>query len=330
MGAFMRMKSVLAAALASALAIGFAGPALAVTLISFDYTGTASVGGVVSNLNSVSPTNNATRYFSPPFPQTGDIRDRASLVNFGTPSPFVFAAGAATQGIADAGGTLTVRVDITNDTGAATEFLWQGLIFSGGVGFAVPYFNEEDCDSLAIEACGSYLNVPFTVGSAEFAAMNFAATLAGVPLFSGAASVDQSGTGSSFNGITLNNFGAAANNPNFLEWDETTFSQSLGIFAAGETKTLEFIIGVSAVTLRSFCNSDAILNCVIAMAGFGDPPGGGSGGVSQDSGGAQRSLAFTFIGPSNQAPQVPLPPAALLFAAGLLGLGARRLGARKP
>ncbi len=323
-GGVMILRSGLAA-LASAVLC--ATPAAASFIVSFDYSGSATVGGVTSNLTTTTDVNNATRYFSTPTPEGGLIRDRASLINFADTSPFVFAAGAATQGTANGDATLTVKVDITNDTGAATEFVWSGLIFAGGVGFAMPQlFNGSGCTQAAIESCDAYTSTPFTVGSAELASMSFAAALAGVELFSGAMSVVDTGPSSVFSGIALNNFGAAAGNANFLEWDATNFSRSLGVFAAGETKTLEFKVIVSAITVRGFCTSQTDADCLLAMAGFGDPPGGDDGGVIQNGGGSDRSVAFSFIGPVSD---VPIPPAALLFGPAALWFAARKVRRNK-
>lgn len=311
----MGLKSALfglAAALAAAT------PAAASLVVTFQYAGSATVGGATSNVNTVKDVNEAERFFSPPAGEGQIIRDRASLVNFADDDPFIFANGAATQGTAAAGAALTVTIEITNDTGTAQDFIWQGLIFSGGVGFAFPAFDGESCSQGAIENCGSYLSTPFTIQSGEAAALRFIAELAGVEIFSGDMRVDDGGASSTFNGIALANFGPAAGNANFLGWDETNFSFNLGNFAVGETKTLTFQIIVSAETLRSFCTSSTDPDCLLAMAGFGDPPGGGSGGVSQDGGGTTRSLAFSIV-----PAEIPLPPAAWLFLAGLGGLAAR-------
>jgi hypothetical protein len=312
----LRLAVPALAALALAAA---ATPAAASLVITFDYQGSATVGGATSNVNTVKDVNDAERFFSPPDNDLQTSRDRASLINFADDDPFIFANGAATQGTAQAGATLTVTVAITNDTGVAQDFFWQGLIFSGGVGFAFPNFGSESCSSSEIENCSSYLATPFTVQSGERAALQFMADLAGVQLFSADISVDDGGASSTFTGIALENFGAAASNPDFLSWDETTFAFNLGAFAIGETKTLTFEIIVSAETLRGFCTSSTDPDCLLAMAGFGDPPGGGSGGVSQDGGGTARSLAFSIL----PASEVPLPPAVLLFLAGLGGLAAR-------
>ncbi|MEQ1930424.1 MAG: hypothetical protein ABL957_07805 [Parvularculaceae bacterium] len=320
----MSVKSAAAAAFACVASMALAAEAEAALVISFNYNGAATVGGVTSNLSGTTSVNNAARYFGPPDSDYGNaIRDRASLINFADDSPFVFAAGGATQGTASAEGKLTVTVDITNDTGVAQEYLWQGLIYSGGVGFAMPQlFNGAGCTQNAIESCDAFTNTPFTVGSAEFASLTFAAAIAGVDLFSGAMGVSDTGASSTFNGIALNGFGTAANNANFLEWDETTFMRSLGVFAAGETKTLTFEIVASMTTLRGFCTSQTDPDCLLAMAGFGDPPGGDSGGVSQNSGGSARSVSFLLIAPASEV--VPVPGAVWLFGSALALFGAHR------
>jgi hypothetical protein len=323
-------KTVLGAALGCALVLGLAARADAAIVVTYSYSGSATVGGATSTLTTVSPTNTATRYQGAPPPSAPDTRDRAALINFGSVSPFVFAAGSAVQGTASASGTLTLNVDITNDSGVAQDFTWQGLIFAGGLGFVVP--SGGDICRNAIEACTSIQNLPFTVDPGESAALSFAASLAGVSLFSGEASVNSAGATSSFNNIALNGFGPTASNANFLSWDSTTFSQSLGNFAVGETKTLTFVVTVSTTLLNTMCTDNAPVNCLLALAGFGDPPGGGgSGGVVMDGGSTTNAMALTFVGPTSQAPptpQVPLPTAALLFIAGLAGLSAKLKRAR--
>lgn len=325
LGEIMRFNAALAVLAVAVVAAGIATPAAASLVISFSYSGSATVGGATSNVNAVKDDNTAERFFSAPDIDTQQIRDRASLINFADDEPFIFANGAATQGTAQAGATMTVTVAITNDTGVAQDFFWQGLIFSGGVGFAFPNLSAENCSSSQIENCGSYLATPFSVQSGERAALQFIADLAGVELFSGDISVDDGGATSTFSGIALANFGAAAGNASFLDWDETNFDFNLGNFAVGETKTLTFQIIVSAETLRGFCSSSTDADCLLAMAGFGDPPGGGDGGVSMDGGARSRSLAFSIL----PASEVPLPPAAWLFLAGIGGLAARARARRK-
>jgi hypothetical protein len=315
------MRAFLCVLAAGAMAVAVSVPASASFVVTFSYNGSATVGGVTSNVTTTQDVNNAVRFFSTPDPDSLETRDRASLINYADTDPFVFAAGGAVGGTADADATLTVKVDITNDSGAAAEFLWSGLIFAGGVGFAVPDYSNDNCLFSAIESCQSYLATPFSILAGEEASLRFFASIAGTDLFSGDILVNNAGAVSNFAGIALNGFGPAAGNPNFLDWDETNFLLSLGVFAAGETRTLEFTIIASASTLRSFCDSSTDPDCLLAMAGFGDPPGGGSsGGVSQNSGDTTHSIAFSFIGP---AAEIPLPPAAFLFLAGLAGLAAR-------
>ena len=319
MGEIVKL-SVLAAPFGAALALVASAPAAAALVISYSYSGTADVGEGVNNVNTVTPTNTATRFFGGGDCSECGTPNRASLIHFGSTSHFVFAGGAAAQGYASAQGTLTLTVDITNDTGSAQEFSWQGLIFSGGVGFAYPDLGDH-CTTAAIESCASYAANPFSVDAGEIARLQFAASLSGVDIFSGDIRVDSTGASSLFNGIALNGFGAAAGNADFFSWQETNFARSLGIFAAGETRTLQFVITATTAVLNGFCSESGDADCVLALAGFGDPPGGDSGGVSQNGGGSARALAFTFIGPTNE---VPLPPAALLFGAALLAAGGRR------
>jgi len=323
-------RPVLAACLAVSLAWAAAAPASATVVVSYDFSGTANAGGNIQSANDFPTSDNAQRVSGFVDIDTGVVSDFASLVGFGSDDPIAFLSGAAATGQSTATTTLRVTIDITNDNAFATEFSWDGLIYSGGVGIAQPDFNSPGCSLLAIDACDAFSNPFFsTLNADDSASLMFMASLDGTELFSGDVSVDfDNGATSSFNGIALDGFGLDAQNASFFSWDQTLFSQSLGVFGAGETKTLEFLI-VATVAADSFsqCNVQQPDTCLFSLSGFGDPPTGEGGGTTIGGGGLSRAVFFS-IAPTDP-PEIPVPGAVWLFLTGLGGLaGARKLKKR--
>ncbi|MEM8772338.1 MAG: hypothetical protein AAGD92_11865 [Pseudomonadota bacterium] len=318
--------------------------------VTYDYTADAEAGG------NTLPADETNDFPADPGIRTvaGGIdidtqqpREFATIIGIGEDAPISFLGGAVAAGSnASASSQLIASITITNDTGALSEFFWNGLIFSGGVGFALPDFSSEACAFGAIASCGDFAS---PVGAFNFlpmlqqgdggAALDFSGVViredgSVTSLFSEMINVAGDGsiteTLTDGEGIALNGFGAAANNAAFLNWDDTTLTQSLGLLAAGESLTLQFIVN-SAVFLDGTkeCINTAPINdgflgsCIAAFAGFGDPEEEGeNGGWGIFANTFLRSVQISTI--SSQV--VPLPGAAWLFGSVLLGgFGARRL-----
>jgi hypothetical protein len=317
-----RAKLVVAAYLAVSLVWTAAAPASAAVVISYDFSGTANAGGNIQSTNNFPVSDNALRVSGSPDIDTGLVTDFASLVGFGNNDPIRFLSGAASVGQSTATTTLRVTVDITNDNLFAADFSWNAVIFSGGVGIAQPDFTSPGCSLDEVDACDAFSSPgPSALNSNDSASLMFAASLDGAELFSGDISVDSTGPASTFNGIALDGFGLAAQNSNFFSWDETVFSQSLGTFAPGETRTLEFLVTATVSSDSLFrCNIQQPQTCLFSLAGFGDPPSGGGGGTTMGGGGGSRTMFFSF----NPTPsEVPIPGAIWLFATGLGALAGR-------
>lgn len=282
-----------------------------------------------------------TQTVTPGFPSGGllqiDNDDRpeaqnsyAAATGFGDANPLDFASGASAAGDAVVTVSNNVRVELTNDSGAAAQGTLNSLIYGGGVGVALANFAAADCVFARIAECGSFLGAPAT-DTGQVASLFFQATLDGAQLFSGTISVDSiNGAVATFDGVTLNNFGLASGNSQFFSWTDTLLDDvDLGIFEIGETKVLEFNISILTGSTRGV-DSDACssLTCAVAQAGFGDPRGSGGGVITYSSAPDQTpfSLFSLQLAP---APVVPVPPALVLFPLGLAALGAaRRRGVR--
>ena len=310
-----RLPIIAAAAFAGASVLA-SSPALAAIMVTYDYSATASADSNSGSLNDF-PATGVERVNGPPDIDTQVPRSFSSLVGAGSDSPINFTTGVASAGNASASSDLRVRVAITNDTGSRATFDWNAVIFAGGVGYATPNFTSAGCGIAAIENCDSFGS--FTGARDGYnASMQFQALLDNNELFSGDIRVNEDVSTASFNNIALDGFGLEANNSSFYQWEETNYTQSLGEFANGETKILEFLVSASVASSNFLdCSPNSFENCYISLAGFGDPPGGSDGGVGM----GPQSFFVSFALTSNP---VPVPPAALLFVTGAAAFAARR------
>lgn len=254
------------------------------------------------------------------------VNSFAAVTGYVNPSPVDFASGAAAAGNAIVSLTNNVRIDLVNDSGAAARGTLSSLIYAGGVGSALANFGAANCVFADITNCGSFLGAPSEVR--QVSALQFAATLDGATLFSGLITVDPTnGAQASFVNLALTDFGFAEGNGSFLRWSDTLLdSIDLGVFSAGQTKSLEFNVAILVGSLMGADSDNCTLtSCSIAQAGFGDPPGGGGGGVITYR--SAPASAFSFLSLSFEPTDdvIPLPPALALFPAGIAVLaGARR------
>ncbi|MEZ5921848.1 MAG: hypothetical protein R3C60_10910 [Parvularculaceae bacterium] len=342
------------AAVAGALLLFSTASASVVSI--FSYSGEAAAGQSTATTNSF-PAGGALR--------VQDTGSYAAAIGQGTANPFLYAAGAAAAGNSSATSNVLVRLEITNDTGAAANASLSGLIFAGAVGVANPNFSDPACSTTAIDACGVFFDGTPPLNIGESALVEYSATLDGASIFGGSIGVSNAGMSSSFTGVTLNNFGVNPLNGNLFSWDETTFSDlSLGVFAPNETKTLSFLVSAVVATNGMFgCSPATPFGCPLALAGFGDPPPG-NGGVIIGGGAGLRaagtaSLAASTLNTTNNTPvnsgtgglvirpfsgnssflqvsfaptsppnTIPAPSAVYLFGLGIAGL-AFSLGRRK-
>ena len=283
--------------------------ASAAVVTTFSYSGQAKAGQVSVTGGPGLPTGGVLRANDP-------ARNFAASVGNGSASPFVYAAGAASAGKASATSNMVVTMQITNDTGAASNVTLSALIFAGAVGIANPNFASPSCSRSAIEACGAFLSGTTALHAGESAALDFSAQLDGATLFGGSIAVDSTGKTSSFtSGFSLTGFGNDPANANLSSWSDTLLNGiSLGTFAAGETKTLTFLVAASVATVGGVGCRVVSFGCPLALAGFGDPPSGSGGVIITSRSAPLLSVTFTPT-------PVPLPGAFLLFGAGLAGLG---------
>ncbi|NOX94260.1 MAG: hypothetical protein GXP04_03945 [Alphaproteobacteria bacterium] len=284
---------------------------------TFTYTGQTNVEGTITNVG-------------PDFPAGGTLRSNGSesnavIAGSGANSPeFIFNNDAISVGEASGLSSTRIVVEITNDETNAQLITWNGLIFAGGTGIIQPFLFNNDCPQNFLDACSIFLAPP--ASHQATAAMEFGAKFEGVDLFDGSIFVDDTTQTANFNNIALNNLRLAPTNDQYYWWDDTNFTIDLGIFAPGETKTLEFFV---AATVSSFGNGgcqfnaqQAFIDCVGAQAGFGDPDS--QGGIGQGGGGGGLFLFSTSL-----PPEVPVPGAVWLFITGLGALaGHRKLGNR--
>lgn len=322
----------LIAAAAGALALAGAAHASVVTTFSFSGQGTA---GQNSGSFSTFPSGGVGVVNDPQF-------NWASIIGQGQENPFLYLAGAATAGKASASSNVTVTLQITNDTGVESVGSLGALIFAGAVGIANPNFADPSCLRTAIESCASFLPGTPALLAGQSAAVDFSATLDdGTTLFGGSILVDSTTMSATFSpGLALSGFGPDPVNGNLFTWDETTLlGLSLGVFQPGQTKTLTYLVASQAMTVGQCAL--APFACPLALSGFGDPPPG-SGGVVIVPNSALSSSASALTSNSATFPlfsvgftptsEIPLPPAFLLFGAGIAALGGalkRRAGTRR-
>ena len=310
---------------ASAAAAAFVWDSVANATIvntTFNYSGQTNVEGNINN-------------FGPGFPPGGVFRSDdgsegstsfGTITGSGADSPvFTFSNGATAAGDTTANSTTTVTVEITNDEAFAQQITWNFLIFAGGLGIVEPDFDAStSCNAFQIDLCDVYSAPSGSHGAS--ASLEFGVALDGTSIFSGNLFVDDAGNTINFDGISLMNFGATPGNSQYFRWEDTTFSQDLGIFAPGETKTLTFFTSVAvAATLSDGCFFDIDLGTrcpAVAQAGYGDPDGMNGGIITRS-----FSLLTPMSGTIQSDPAaVPVPGAVWLFLTGLGGVfGARRL-----
>lgn len=319
----MRLAMAAAAGLMAATTSAEAG----VVVLGFDYDAALRAGSNTQIINPGFPSGGLQQINNSARPEAQNAY--AAATGYGVSNPLDFASGASAAGNATVTLTNNVQIELTNDTGAVSTASLDSLIYGGGVGLALADFGAPDCVFAQIAQCGTFAGAPIDTGQA--ASLFFEALLDGVRLFTGTISVDPSnGAVAVFDGVTLANFGLAAGNSSFFSWTDTLLDDvSLGNFAIGETKLLEFNVSIFAGSLRGIdSNACTALDCAVAQAGFGDPRGGGGGVITYSSSPSPTPfslLAFTFA-PANV---VPVPPALALFPLGLAALGAARRRARR-
>ncbi len=296
---------------------------------TFSYDADLRAGAVLGAVNPDFPAGGLFQVTNSRSPEDGGSAF-AAATGYGLANPLDFSSGASAAGNAVVSVTNRVLVTLTNDSGVASNASLDSLIYGGGVGVALANFAAADCVFGNIAQCGSFLGAPGDTG--QFATLVFEATLDGVRLFSGDVSVLANGTtSSSFDGVALTGFGLASGNSTFFSWQDTLLSDvSLGSFAVGQSKDLEFNISILVGTARGadadICSATPSLGCSIAQAGFGDPRGGGGGVITYSSPPASTpfplfNIQFAAIDPN----PIPLPPALALFPLGLAAIaGARR------
>lgn len=342
------MKNCLFAGAFAAVLWG-AASATPTTSVEYTYSANAEAGPNSTDANAL-PNDIVTINDQDPI-EPGNPDNFASFIGFGENSPISFLGGAVVAGgSANSSSQLTATLTIVNN-GPAAELFWQGLVFGGGVGFAIPDFSAQDCAFGDIAQCGTF-QTPIVngflpgldEGGASLATSAVVTNLSSgstTTLFDETLNVDGDGvvSGSLLDdeGLILNNFGAAANNAAFINWDDTEILQSLGVVGSGESVTLEFMIS-SSVFLDGSNNcipgSQVVLGdvgpflagCIAAFAGFGDPEeeGNEDGGWGLGSSITLFSQSFTIS--AITAEVVPVPAAVWLFGTVLAaGFGARRL-----
>ncbi len=315
----MRSTLVAAALIAPLFATAQAG----VIAVGFDYEAALRAGTQTLTVSPDFPAGGILQIDNGGSPEAQN--SYAAATGFGLSNPLDFASGASAAGNALVSVTNNVRIELTNDTGAAAQGSLNSLIYGGGVGVALANFAAADCIFARVAECGSFLGAPAT-DTGQVASLFFQATLDGAQLFSGRISVDSvNGAVATFDGVTLNNFGLASGNSQFFNWTDTLLDDvDLGVFAVGETKLLEFNVSILAGTTRGVdSDSCTSLTCAIAQAGFGDPRGGSGGVITYSSPPDQTpfSLVALSFAPANV---IPVPPALALFPLGIAILGAAR------
>lgn len=265
--------------------------ASASVIVTFDYSATAFAKGTPEAdftimLNSF-PTG-GSQGVSGAFDVDTGVNDFASVVGFGQTEPALsYGAGAVAAGTANAAAQTVTTFHITNDDTVARNGVWSFLIYNGGVGFANA--DLDNCNPGALESCDAYGPAPSSLANGETAETAFSIELSdssGVQtLLGGSAMVTSAGASFSGDFDQLQNFGLASGNQFFYLWDETIITQSLGLFAPGETKILTFT-STNSVVSDGGCDE----GCTAGLAGFGDPPGNDGGIVMYRSFVSQNSF----------------------------------------
>lgn len=250
----------------------------------------------------------------------------AAVTGYGDADPVDFASGAAAAGNALVSLISNVRIDLVNDSSGNARGSLSSLIYAGGVGAALANFGAANCTFADITNCGTFLGGPSDLD--QVAALQFAATLDGVTLFSALITVDPTnGPQASFVNLALTDFGLADGNASFFRWSDTLLENiDIGLFSAGQTKSLEFNVALLVGSLFGVdSNTCGLTFCSIAQAGFGDPPGGGGGGVITYRSAPDSAFSFLSLTFEPTDDVIPLPPALALFPLGIAALfGARR------
>ncbi|GAB4525427.1 MAG: hypothetical protein Tsb0010_09100 [Parvularculaceae bacterium] len=317
--------------------------ASASVIVTFDYSASAFASGSPPEdftimLNSF-PTGGA-QGVSGAFDIDTGVNDFASVVGFGQTEPALsYGAGAVAAGTANASAQTTTTFQITNDDTVARNGVWSFLIYNGGVGFANA--DLDNCTPGALESCDTYGAAPSFLANDEVAETAFSIELSdstGVQtLLGGVATVTNAGASFTGDFDQLQNFGLASGNQFFYLWDETIITQSLGLFAPGETKILTFT-STNSVVSDGGCDE----GCTVGLAGFGDPPGNDGGIVMYRSFVSQSTFptippnfingAVIFDNDIIEAPvagappmgEVPAPGAIVFVLLGISGLYAAR------
>ena len=319
----MRKLTLIAGALFCALTA----PAQASVITTFSCDASARAGANTLTVGPGFPDGGVEQIGNGVTGAEGDSDSFAAVTGYGIADTVDFASGAAVAGDAEAQVSSRTSVVITNDSPFAMRSSFSSLIYAGGVGVALADFNDDTCVFPDIVTCATFLSGPDDIS--QTAELVFEARLDGETLFSGNIMVGPGGPSAVFDNISLTDFGLVSDNDFFYRWGETSLTDvDLGVFEAGQSKTLEFLISVAVSTTvgaeSGRCMFGGPEACAVAQAGFGDPDGNGGGilhFLSSPNPGASPVLSVNFTA-------VPIPSAFLLFPLGLAALRLRKAKTR--
>lgn len=211
---------------------------------------------------------------------------------------------------------VTRIVDVfTNDAPVPVAYSLTSTILPGRLALASIFLDNELEIRTASETSVRRLNL-----SAMF---DFVVLLDGVPLYQASASLASGGgTLVDLNGGSFLDFEGLTREERseyvYYEWDVTDIVIDLGVFASGQTRTIEYIV-TTGIGADTFCVIEDN-GCGAAQSAFADPRGGGIIITNF----AAFEEAVLVVAPT--VSQVPAPPALALFGLGMLAVALKRRG----
>ena len=315
----LRAATATALLLAAPFLASSASAAIATTI---DSSGSLEVEALPGSPGGFTRTysGNAADTIISPFPSSALPKFGVSIYTVGSVEPpmgntqfYLFSNVVSDAGASQVEAVTILRQAITNDSATARTAAWTSELLNGGLSV-------------------NWDNATPTAGRSLQAGFDIQIALEGVSKYAASGQLDQDSATFSDSALAFSNFRSIAptgsGEGQLYVWDRTPLTLDLGLFDAGETRVLTYVVR-TLVDVDQFCEAQSIDLCASAFAGIGDPPRSGGGVIMSG-----LFAHFSFQTPLNLEPlratvtfsavQVPEPAALGLLTLGLSIVANRR------